>query len=361
MFRGKFPEIAPPARGAVLLAIRLATEAAQPVALTMLVGARTMRLVRSATRAQLRGMVPICAVRASSVITGGGSAAGSGGTGKPFACPRCAVPLTKFWQQDQPLWGCIDCREIYSQRDGAGVTSRLPRSWSASRAATQAEVAAAASESAGATNGARFSLGQLPPPATIKAELDKYVIGQDDVKRALSVAMYNHYKRVRIGGSSEQPAPAAWAGNSAVGIAESFEGSADAAPAGCSHGESHVHTAACGGGAPASRLPPPCGLDSASNLVGLDRAVGEAIEMDKSNIMLVGPTGSGKTLLARTLARLVDVPFTISDATSLTQAGYVGEDVESILHKLYIASGQNVEATQVGLDAVGAKRRGCKP
>ena len=89
--------------------------------------------------------------------------------------------------------------------------------------------------------------------------------------------------------------------------------------------------------------------EGAEPLVGLERGEGEGLEMDKSNIMLVGPTGSGKTLLARTLARLVDVPFTIADATSLTQAGYVGEDVESVLHKLYVASGQNVEATQLGI------------
>ena len=88
---------------------------------------------------------------------------------------------------------------------------------------------------------------------------------------------------------------------------------------------------------------------AAVELASILRESGEPLELDKSNILLLGPTGSGKTLLARTLARLVDVPFAIADATCLTQAGYVGEDVESVLHKLYLASGQNLEATQVGI------------
>jgi len=314
-----------------------------------------MLLARSARAARhlplrLSGLLPACATRHSSVITGGGgggggSGASGGGTGKPFACPRCAVPLTKFWQQDQPLWGCIDCREIYSQRDGGGVGSRLPRSWSASRASMQSADSAASSavaaEGAGSGDGARFSLGMLPPPATIKAELDKYVIGQDEVKRTLAVALYNHYKRVRIGGSSEVPRSSDWTGDG--GAADgATSGTGRVNPSGGVHGEGHVHTAVCDGAAAA----PPPGINS-SSLVGLELELGEGLEMDKSNIMLVGPTGSGKTLLARTLARLVDVPFTMADATSLTQAGYVGEDVESVLHKLYMASGQNVEATQV--------------
>jgi len=107
----------------------------------------------------------------------------------------------------------------------------------------------------------------LPTPQEIAARLDQYVIGQSTAKRILSVAVYNHYKRLRHRGDSRP------------------EGKAD-------------------------------------------------IELSKSNILLIGPTGSGKTLLAQTLARLLNVPFVIADATTLTEAGYVGEDVENIIQKL---------------------------
>ena len=120
----------------------------------------------------------------------------------------------------------------------------------------------------------------LHTPQEIRATLDEYVIGQGAAKKALSVAVYNHYKR----------------------LAQQTDGKQ-----------------------------------------------GDQVELDKSNILLVGPTGSGKTLLASTLARLLDVPFTITDATTLTEAGYVGEDVENIIQKLLQRCENNVERAEMGI------------
>ena len=123
---------------------------------------------------------------------------------------------------------------------------------------------------------------KVPPPAKIKAFLDQYVVGQDSAKRKISVAVYNHYKRLE--------ANAANTGNTAT-----------------------------------------------------------EVEIQKSNVLLIGPTGTGKTLMAQTLARFLDVPFVIADATTLTEAGYVGEDVENIVLNLYQASGNNLDRTIKGI------------
>ncbi|MGA0133569.1 MAG: ATP-dependent Clp protease ATP-binding subunit ClpX [Opitutales bacterium] len=143
---------------------------------------------------------------------------------------------------------------------------------------------------------ARPAAVKIVPPATLRAELDAHVIGQDHAKKVLSVAVFNHYRRL----------------NDRLGAADD-----------------------------AGELAP--------------------VELDKSNVLLIGPTGTGKTLLAKTLARMLDVPFAIADATTLTEAGYVGDDVETVVLRLLQAADMDVARAQRGIvfideiDKIGRK------
>ena len=142
---------------------------------------------------------------------------------------------------------------------------------------------------------------RVPKPKEIRVQLDRYVIGQDMAKKVLSVAVHNHYKRITQSGSG-------------------------------------------------SDVPSSLPLDHMAD-----------VEIEKSNILLIGPTGSGKTLLARTLAKILDVPFCIADATTLTEAGYVGEDVENIILRLLQNADYDVKRAEIGIvyideiDKIGRK------
>ncbi|HEY9805272.1 MAG TPA: ATP-dependent protease ATP-binding subunit ClpX, partial [Candidatus Obscuribacterales bacterium] len=134
------------------------------------------------------------------------------------------------------------------------------------------------------TRASSLSLTQIPKPREIKKYLDEHVIGQDEAKKVLSVAVYNHYKRL-----------------------------------------------------------------SFMQAKGTAKPTDDPVELQKSNILLIGPTGCGKTLLAQTLADILDVPFAVADATTLTEAGYVGEDVENILLRLLQVADLDVEEAQRGI------------
>ncbi len=144
---------------------------------------------------------------------------------------------------------------------------------------------------------------RVPKPMEIRRHLDQFVIGQDRAKKVLSVAVHNHYKRI-------------------------------------------LHNQSIGSGEAVQALQ----MDPLAET-----------EIDKSNVLLIGPTGSGKTLLARTLARIIDVPFCIADATTLTEAGYVGEDVENIILRLLQAADYDVKRAEIGIvyideiDKIGRK------
>lgn len=240
---------------------------------------------------------------------------------------------------------------------------------------------------------------RLPTPREIFDGLNEYVIGQRNVKIALSVGVHNHYKRIlvkeaqhaalqamqveaiqreqarstmprREGHLGVDPNEDPNEGYDANAIREATladlrlsqfgrRGSTIVTPPPTPHPPSMTDEGtpdddgrAAKALAPFCETPPIPDVDDSRSIANPNHDIGpevEDCELDKSNIIIIGPTGSGKTLLVKTLAKLIDVPLVIADATCLTQAGYVGEDVESILFKLYLESGQDIERCQRGI------------
>ena len=203
----------------------------------------------------------------------------------------------------------------------------------------------------------------MPTPREIMKGLNECVIGQQTVKVALAVGVYNHYKRIFVTETQQQQQAQMQqqqqqqhamdhntngAGMADLNLGQFGASSVPPSAAATTNGEApYCEVPAAEEQASTNK---DSVVDAAPDIAqdSFGRTV-EDVEIDKSNIMILGPTGSGKTLLVKTLAKLIDAPLVIADATCLTQAGYVGEDVESILFKLYVESGQDIERTQKGI------------
>ncbi|XP_038221294.1 ATP-dependent Clp protease ATP-binding subunit clpX-like, mitochondrial isoform X1 [Zerene cesonia] len=238
---------------------------------------------------------------ASSTGSSGGKKSGSG----VLTCPKCGDPCThvETFVSSTRFVKCDKCHHFF---------------------VVLSEVDTKKSIKDNAENKSGFYRKPPPPPKKIFEYLNKHVVGQEFAKKVLSVAVYNHYKRIYNNVTS----------NAATDTHH---------PLHHAHKELlHLSQAAGGGGAEA-----------------LERRSSE-LRLDKSNVLLLGPTGSGKTLLAQTIAACLDVPFAICDCTTLTQAGYVGEDIESVIAKLLQDANFNVERAQTGIvfldevDKIGA-------
>ncbi|XP_073836864.1 caseinolytic protease chaperone subunit isoform X2 [Musca autumnalis] len=232
----------------------------------------------------------------SSSASGGGSNSGSS-SGEPpndknfLQCPKCGSPCTQVetFVSSTRFVKCAKCNHFFVVLSEVDTKRNIKEETKNQRKPP-------------------------PPPQKIMEYLDKHVVGQEFAKKVLSVAVYNHYKRIH----HNLPQ----AGQSSAG----------------GHGHHSGH-------------------DSGSEI--LDKQNYE-IKLEKSNIIMLGPTGSGKTLIAQTIAKCLDVPFAICDCTTLTQAGYVGEDIESVISKLLQDANYNVERAQTGIvfldevDKIGA-------
>uniref|UniRef100_A0A8D3DQI3 Caseinolytic mitochondrial matrix peptidase chaperone subunit Xb n=1 Tax=Scophthalmus maximus TaxID=52904 RepID=A0A8D3DQI3_SCOMX len=256
-------------------------------------------------------------------ISEGKRLSGSGGSGKggsQLRCPKCGDPCThvETFVSSTRFVKCEKCHHFFvvlSETDSKKGLNKEPES-----AAEAVKLA--------------FAQKPPPPPKKIYAYLDKYVVGQSYAKKVLAVAVYNHYKRIynNIPAGSRQQVEV----EKQPSLTPRAAADAGISPHGNALGASMQQ--------------------QASQQAPQEKRGGEVldsthtdIKLEKSNIILLGPTGSGKTLLAQTLARCLDVPFAICDCTTLTQAGYVGEDIESVIAKLLQDANYSVDKAQQGI------------
>ncbi|XP_041652658.1 ATP-dependent Clp protease ATP-binding subunit clpX-like, mitochondrial isoform X2 [Cheilinus undulatus] len=249
---------------------------------------------------------------------------GSGGSGKggsQLRCPKCGDPCThvETFVSSTRFVKCEKCHHFFvvlSETDSKKGLNKEPES-----AAEAVKLA--------------FAQKPPPPPKKIYAYLDKYVVGQSYAKKVLAVAVYNHYKRIY--------------NNIPAGSRQQVE--VEKQPSLTPRELLQIAGISPHGNALGASM-----QQQASQQAPQERRGGEVldsthtdIKLEKSNIILLGPTGSGKTLLAQTLARCLDVPFAICDCTTLTQAGYVGEDIESVIAKLLQDANYSVDKAQQGI------------
>lgn len=277
----------------------------------------------------------------------GKSAGGSKEKKNTLSCPKCGDPCThvETFVSSTRFVKCEKCHHFFV------VLSEMDSKKSIKE------------ELKGNLNGAHPNLNTNrrppPPPKKIMEYLDRHVVGQDWAKKVLSVAVYNHYKRIY------HNIPASGGSGGGNSVAASNPNGADSMTRQGANDLLHIsgigHTMMSSAGTEMPR-------QGNGNVAGVTGAAGSdllenkshELRLEKSNILMLGPTGSGKTLLAQTIAKCLDVPFAICDCTTLTQAGYVGEDIESVIAKLLQDANYSVERAQTGIvfldevDKIGA-------
>ncbi|XP_060526020.1 ATP-dependent Clp protease ATP-binding subunit clpX-like, mitochondrial isoform X2 [Cylas formicarius] len=256
------------------------------------------------------------------------SAGGGNGKNKnTLSCPKCGDPCThvETFVSSTRFVKCEKCHHFF---------------------VVLSEVDSKKKEGVDAKNG--HYRKPPPPPKKIYDYLNRHVVGQEYAKKVLSVAVYNHYKRIYNNAPSQ-----ASGGSQRQDMAIMEQGP---------HSVTHRGIGAMGVNFGPVEAPPSSRTTTSASAAGSDilDKTNHELKLEKSNILLLGPTGSGKTLLAQTIAQCLDVPFAICDCTTLTQAGYVGEDIESVIGKLLQDAGYSVDKAQIGIvfldevDKIGA-------